>query len=187
MIEVCVSFSKLSHSWFCYVMLLFDTTSKDHRSCLCLLYRPLLMIQKVPWFGQSSMLSQTWRVQCLDPVMFLSKNCFSGWQGLPSINVPYTNKWKKINVSASFYCVCSSKEDSLKDLKELASQLFSRTMSAEETRNAEADNRKKQQNKERHPNSNSSPLARFLLSRFIEVVIFMFLFFWISKEYIEKK
>ncbi|XP_057454008.1 uncharacterized protein LOC130745663 [Lotus japonicus] len=61
--------------------------------------------------------------------------------------------------------LASSKEDSLKDLKELASQIFSRTMSAEETRNAEADNRKKQQNKERHPNSNSSPLARFLLSR----------------------
>jgi len=58
---------------------------------------------------------------------------------------------------------CSSKEDSLKDLQGLAGQLFSK-----ETRNAEADNRKKQQN---HPNSNLSPLARFLLSRFMEVII----------------
>ncbi|ESW21479.1 hypothetical protein PHAVU_005G074300 [Phaseolus vulgaris] len=61
--------------------------------------------------------------------------------------------------------LASSKEDSLKDLQGLAGQLFSKTKSTEETRNAEADNRKKQQNKEHHPNSNLSPLARFLLSR----------------------
>ncbi|RDX99618.1 Serine/threonine-protein kinase svkA, partial [Mucuna pruriens] len=57
--------------------------------------------------------------------------------------------------------LASSKEDSLKDLQGLAGQLFSKTKSAEEIRNAE----KKQQNKEHHPNSNLSPLARFLLSR----------------------
>ncbi|CAJ1957087.1 unnamed protein product [Sphenostylis stenocarpa] len=56
--------------------------------------------------------------------------------------------------------LASSKEDSLKDLRGLAVQLFSKTRSTEETRNAEADDRNKQQN-----NSNLSPLARFLLSR----------------------
>ncbi|KAJ1442402.1 Protein kinase domain [Sesbania bispinosa] len=62
--------------------------------------------------------------------------------------------------------LASSKESSLKDLQELASQLFSKTKPAEETRNtAEPDNRKKQQNKEAHSNSSLSPLARFLLSR----------------------
>ncbi|XP_014501207.1 germinal center kinase 1 isoform X2 [Vigna radiata var. radiata] len=61
--------------------------------------------------------------------------------------------------------LASSKEDSLKDLQRLAGELFSKTKSTEETRNALADNRKKQQNKEHNPNSNLSPLARFLLSR----------------------
>ncbi|XP_061352697.1 uncharacterized protein LOC133297543 isoform X2 [Gastrolobium bilobum] len=61
--------------------------------------------------------------------------------------------------------LASSKESSLKDLQELAGQIFSKTNSTEETRNAEPDNRKKQQNKEVHSNSNLSPLARFLLSR----------------------
>ncbi|XP_073221316.1 uncharacterized protein [Cicer arietinum] len=61
--------------------------------------------------------------------------------------------------------LASSKEDSLKDLQGLASQLFSKAKSTEETRNAEADNRRKQHSKEPHPNSNLSPLARFLLSR----------------------
>lgn len=69
---------------------------------------------------------------------------------------------------------CSSKEDSLKDLQRLAGELFSKTKSTEETRNALADNRKKQQNKEHNPNSNLSPLARFLLSRFIEVIFLSF-------------
>ncbi|KAL2331403.1 hypothetical protein Fmac_018984 [Flemingia macrophylla] len=67
--------------------------------------------------------------------------------------------------------LASSKEDSLKDLKELASQLFSKTNSAEETRNAETNNWKKEQNKERHTNSNLSPLASFLLSRFFECIV----------------
>lgn len=61
--------------------------------------------------------------------------------------------------------LASSKEDSLKDLQGLASQLFSKAKSTEETQNAEADNRRKQHSKEPHPNSNLSPLARFLLSR----------------------
>jgi hypothetical protein len=65
--------------------------------------------------------------------------------------------------------VCSSKEDSLKDLQGLASQLFSKAKSTEEIQNAEADNRRKQHNKEPHPNSNLSPLARFLLSRFLKL------------------
>ncbi|XP_057454820.1 uncharacterized protein LOC130746268 isoform X2 [Lotus japonicus] len=62
--------------------------------------------------------------------------------------------------------LASSKESSLKDLQELAAQIFNKTNSAEEThRNAEPDNRKKQQNKDLHSNSSLSPLARFLLSR----------------------
>ncbi|XP_020239321.1 germinal center kinase 1 [Cajanus cajan] len=60
--------------------------------------------------------------------------------------------------------LASSKETSLKDMQELAGQIFRNSKSAEETRNAEADNKKKQ-NKELHSNSNLSPLARFLLSR----------------------
>ncbi|KAL1299544.1 hypothetical protein HN51_044097 [Arachis hypogaea] len=61
--------------------------------------------------------------------------------------------------------LASSKEDSLKDLQELAGQLFSKTKGTGDTRNTEADSRRKQQNKDIHQNSNLSPLARFLLSR----------------------
>ncbi|KAJ7948681.1 Protein kinase superfamily protein [Quillaja saponaria] len=64
--------------------------------------------------------------------------------------------------------LASSKESSLKDLHELAARMFNKCKSApEQTQNvnAEADNRKKQQDKELHSNSNLSPLARFLLSR----------------------
>ncbi|KAE9585179.1 putative protein kinase STE-STE20-YSK family [Lupinus albus] len=57
--------------------------------------------------------------------------------------------------------LASSKEDSLKDLQEFAGQLFSKTKSSD----IDSDSRMKQQNKELHPNSNLSPLARFLLSR----------------------
>ncbi|XP_057976436.1 uncharacterized protein LOC131163733 isoform X3 [Malania oleifera] len=62
----------------------------------------------------------------------------------------------------------SSKESSLKDLQELAARLFTKAKTAlEETEiaSAEADNRRKQQSKELPSNSNLSPLARFLLSR----------------------
>ncbi|CAL0310163.1 unnamed protein product [Lupinus luteus] len=57
--------------------------------------------------------------------------------------------------------LASSNEDSLKDLQELAGQLFSKTKLGD----AESDSSRKQHNKELHPNSNLSPLARFLLSR----------------------
>ncbi|XP_019443932.1 PREDICTED: germinal center kinase 1-like isoform X3 [Lupinus angustifolius] len=57
--------------------------------------------------------------------------------------------------------LASSKEDSLKDLQEFAGQLFNKTKSAD----TDSGSRKKQQNKDLHPNSNLSPLARFLLSR----------------------
>ncbi|XAR68315.1 Non-specific serine/threonine protein kinase [Bertholletia excelsa] len=62
----------------------------------------------------------------------------------------------------------SSKESSVKDLQELAARIFTKgKMAPEQTENAnpEVDNRKKQPNKEYHSNSNLSPLARFLLSR----------------------
>ncbi|KAI4333647.1 hypothetical protein L6164_018427 [Bauhinia variegata] len=64
--------------------------------------------------------------------------------------------------------LASSRESALKDMQELAANVFAKTKSIpEESRNesAEADNRKKPQNKELHSNSNLSPLARFLLSR----------------------
>ncbi|KAM5586098.1 hypothetical protein ABKV19_005141 [Rosa sericea] len=62
----------------------------------------------------------------------------------------------------------SSKESSLKDLQELAARIFSKgkTTSGEtQHTNTEADNKKRQQNKEFQSNANISPLARFLLSR----------------------
>lgn len=60
----------------------------------------------------------------------------------------------------------SSTESSLKDLQELASHIFTKSKTvAEESANAEVDNRKKQPNKDFQSNSNLSPLARFLLSR----------------------
>ncbi|KAF2286052.1 hypothetical protein GH714_009958 [Hevea brasiliensis] len=65
----------------------------------------------------------------------------------------------------------SSKDSSMKDLQELAGRLFSKGKAApEETQNAnaEAENRKKQQNKEYNSNANLSPLARFLLSRLVK-------------------
>ncbi|CAN6694325.1 unnamed protein product [Malus baccata var. baccata] len=58
------------------------------------------------------------------------------------------------------------KESSLKDLQELAARIFAKGKTAsEETQNAEAYNKKRQQNKEVQSNANMSPLARFLLSR----------------------
>ncbi|KAL7218282.1 hypothetical protein ACSBR2_011538 [Camellia fascicularis] len=67
----------------------------------------------------------------------------------------------------------SSKESSLKDLQELAARVFTKgKMAPEQAENAnpEADSRKKQPNKEFHSNTNLSPLARFLLSRFVRVI-----------------
>ncbi|KAL9298029.1 hypothetical protein ACSQ67_023925 [Phaseolus vulgaris] len=56
--------------------------------------------------------------------------------------------------------LASSKELSLKDLQELGGRILSKTKSAEETRNAETDHKKKQ-NKELHSNSNLSPSQDF--------------------------
>lgn len=75
----------------------------------------------------------------------------------------------KINVGKKN--LCSSKESPLKDLHELAAYLFTKGKTAsEETQNAnaEAENKKKQPNKEFQSNANLSSLARFLLSRLVK-------------------
>ncbi|XP_022733493.1 germinal center kinase 1-like [Durio zibethinus] len=64
--------------------------------------------------------------------------------------------------------LASSKESSLKDMQELAARMFNKgktTPGDTQNTNMETDSRKKQQHKELHSNSNLSPLARFLLSR----------------------
>ncbi|KAE8680131.1 Serine/threonine-protein kinase 24 [Hibiscus syriacus] len=64
--------------------------------------------------------------------------------------------------------LASSKESSMRDMQELAVRLFNKgKMTPEDAQNlnAEADSRGKQQHKELNSNSNLSPLARFLLSR----------------------
>ncbi|KAJ4826780.1 hypothetical protein Tsubulata_034766 [Turnera subulata] len=62
--------------------------------------------------------------------------------------------------------LASSQESSMKDLQELAGRLLAKyKIAPEENANAEADNRKKHQNREYNSNTNMSPLARFLLSR----------------------
>ncbi|KAK8527431.1 hypothetical protein V6N13_085260 [Hibiscus sabdariffa] len=64
--------------------------------------------------------------------------------------------------------LASSKESSMRDMQELASRLFNKGKTTPEdaqSPNAEADSRRKQQHKELNSNSNLSPLARFLLSR----------------------
>ncbi|XP_044473930.1 serine/threonine-protein kinase sid1-like isoform X2 [Mangifera indica] len=62
-----------------------------------------------------------------------------------------------------------SKESSMKDLQELAAGIFAAksktTSELTQNVNSEADNKKKQPTKEYSSNSNLSPLARFLLSR----------------------
>ncbi|XP_054816275.1 uncharacterized protein LOC129316054 [Prosopis cineraria] len=62
--------------------------------------------------------------------------------------------------------LASSKESSLKELQDLAGDLFSKS-ALEETRNKSAatDDWRTQQNKDTYSNSNLSPLAKFLLSR----------------------
>lgn len=62
----------------------------------------------------------------------------------------------------------SSKEPSLKDLQDMGTHIFTKSAKAAEQNqnpNAEADGKKRQQNKEFLSNPNLSPLARFLLSR----------------------
>ncbi|XVE50195.1 hypothetical protein DITRI_Ditri01bG0142500 [Diplodiscus trichospermus] len=64
--------------------------------------------------------------------------------------------------------LASSKESSMKDMQELAARIFTKgKTTTEDTQNTnmETDSRKKQQHKELNSNSNLSPLARFLLSR----------------------
>ncbi|XVF70158.1 hypothetical protein PTKIN_Ptkin11bG0138900 [Pterospermum kingtungense] len=70
--------------------------------------------------------------------------------------------------------LASSKESSVKDMQELAARMFSKgktTPDDAQNRNMETDGRKKQQPKELNSNSNLSPLARFLLSRFVEILL----------------
>ncbi|KAL0443547.1 UNVERIFIED_CONTAM: Serine/threonine-protein kinase [Sesamum latifolium] len=64
--------------------------------------------------------------------------------------------------------LASSKEGSLKDLQELAARIFGKGKAETPATNTEADSKKKQQNKDHHSNANMSPLARFLLSRFVK-------------------
>ncbi|XP_027061643.1 germinal center kinase 1-like isoform X1 [Coffea eugenioides] len=61
--------------------------------------------------------------------------------------------------------LASSKDSSLKDLQDLAARIFSKGKAEAESTKAEADSKKKPQSKDMHSNSNLSPLARFLLSR----------------------
>lgn len=60
---------------------------------------------------------------------------------------------------------CSSKDPSLKELQEVAARMFAKSKTEAENTNAEVDSKKKQQNKD--SSANLSPLARFLLSRFV--------------------
>lgn len=74
----------------------------------------------------------------------------------------------EVLISRLLHQLASSKESPLKDLHELAAYLFTKGKTAsEETQNAnaEAENKKKQPNKEFQSNANLSSLARFLLSR----------------------
>nr|XP_043623781.1 serine/threonine-protein kinase 4-like [Erigeron canadensis] len=73
-------------------------------------------------------------------------------------------------VTRMLHRLASSKEPSLKDLQDVAIRGFSKGKKVIEpenvnAENAEADIRKKQQEKEAQSNANLSPLARFLLSR----------------------
>ncbi|KAL1563740.1 non-specific serine/threonine protein kinase [Salvia divinorum] len=61
--------------------------------------------------------------------------------------------------------LASAKEGSMQDLQDLAARIFMKGKVEMEATNAEADNKKKQVNKELNSNANMSPLARFLLSR----------------------
>ncbi|KVH93062.1 hypothetical protein Ccrd_004913, partial [Cynara cardunculus var. scolymus] len=72
----------------------------------------------------------------------------------------------KFLVTRLLHRLASSKEPALKDLQEVATRGFSKgkTVTESEIANAEADAKKKQQNKEAQSHANLSPLARFLLS-----------------------
>lgn len=70
--------------------------------------------------------------------------------------------------------MCSSKEGSVQDLRDLAAQIFAKGKVEMQATNAEADNKKKQVNKELNSNANMSPLARFLLSRLVKKLLISF-------------
>lgn len=74
-------------------------------------------------------------------------------------------------VSINLSKMCSSKEGSVKELQELAAQIFIRDKIEAQAAIAEADSKKKQPNKELNSNANMSPLARFLLSRLVEKLL----------------
>lgn len=67
--------------------------------------------------------------------------------------------------------MCSSTEGSLKELQELAAQIFLKGKIETPATNAEAESKKKQPNKELNSNTNMSPLARFLLSRLVKKLV----------------
>lgn len=86
---------------------------------------------------------------------------------LMSWNDTWRMVYNKTQVALNLY---SSKESSVKDLQELSSRIFTKgkTTEAAQNANAEVDNKKKQPNKDVNSNANLSPLARFLLSRFVD-------------------
>lgn len=55
----------------------------------------------------------------------------------------------------------------MKDLQDLAARIFAKGKIEAESTSTEVDSKKKQQSKELNSNANLSPLARFLLSRFV--------------------
>lgn len=59
----------------------------------------------------------------------------------------------------------SSKEASVKEVQDMAIRVFAKTTPAD------AENKRKQANKEFSSNTNVSPLGRFLLSRFVRLII----------------
>lgn len=59
----------------------------------------------------------------------------------------------------------------MKELQELAAQIFIQGKIETQAAIAEADSKKKQLNKELNSNANMSPLARFLLSRLVEKLL----------------
>ncbi|KAF8409210.1 hypothetical protein HHK36_005284 [Tetracentron sinense] len=74
----------------------------------------------------------------------------------------------EVLVSRLLHRLGSSKESSVEGLQELAARIFTKSKTAPEEKeiaNVEAVDTKKQQNKELSGNSNLSPLARFLLTR----------------------
>ncbi|KAL3638438.1 hypothetical protein CASFOL_017809 [Castilleja foliolosa] len=78
----------------------------------------------------------------------------------------YNPGFSELLVTKLLQRLASSKEGSLKELQDLADQLFGKEKTEiPAATNAEADGKKKQQSKEHNSNSNMNPLARFLLSR----------------------